>query len=585
MTVSVVLTASGLLWAMAGCTGKTPTADTGGTSGDGGSGYTSVETGIWTDTGDGGDGGTADGGADGGTPAAVLTHLALYPETMKVAPGATWKARVLADYDDGTHAVVDASFSSDVPDVLQVDADGVVTALSRGRAAIVATVDDQQVTMPYDVVTDHKVVVHVFDAATGDPLEGMRVRVGQASTWQTEGVSNRLGKVELDYLLGEAFEVTSWGHDRVPATVFDVVSREVRVPLRALDAIDPVIGSVTGSVDLDGVPTGGAGDIKIGIALPSLVDGPLLIDTDRLAGPNREVTLYGVTANVPSNIYVRDAAETYELPAAEGSTGVWTVAAPMPIDDVTSGMAGATDALGVMLEHLADVAWDWTEGVTLEAGGSGTANLAPDTPLALNYAVDVGDLSVGFSGDEDALVLVGDVLAEQGFAPIGVGVGTGDVTVHAAAVSLGGDQRIASAIAQVGSLGAGTGYGICTSWAPLGSTGATLPTLQRVPSLDLFDPATHDFSVHIDDRVAFVHAEVRGGGDSDEVRDLYFGGGTQAHTLPDLNAPFGYGHTTWDIVAIETTAWTWQDLARSGRLDAHALAADAWTAGMLTQEP
>lgn len=583
MRILVVFTACSLLALLGGCTPKPSPVDT--ADDDGGGGYTSVETGIWTDSGDVGDGGSADGGADGGATAPTLTGLALYPETMTVAPGATWKMRVLADYDDGTHSVVDAAFESDAPEVLAVDADGVVTALARGRGAIIATVDDRQVAMPYDVVTDHKVVVHVFDAATGEPLEEMRVRVGQASTWQTDGVTNRLGKAEVDYLPGTPFEVSVWGHGRVPATLFDVVGRDVRVPLRALDGVEPVLGSIRGDVDLDGVPSGGVGDIKIGIALPSLVDGPLLIDTDRLTGPARELSLYGVTANVPANIYVRGAAETYELPATAGRTAVWTVAAPMPIADVTSGMAGATDALGVMLEHLDEVAWGWNEGVTIEAGGTATVDLAPATPLSLDYTVDVGDLSVGFSGDEDALVLVGEQLAEQGFAPVGIGVGTGTVTVHAAATSLGGKARTAAAIAQVGGLGAGTGYGICTSWAPLDGDNATLPAFQRVPALDHFDPATHDFSVRIDDRATFVHAEVHGGGDSDEVRDLYFPGGSADRVLPDLNAPFGYGHTTWKIVALETTHWTWHDFSRTGRLDPHDLAPESWTAGMLTQEP
>jgi len=569
-----------------GCTHKGGgTTDDTGLSSDGG-GYTSVDTSAWVDT--AADGGASDGGAvsdDTGDTAPVgpvATALALYPTRMDVGVGATWSTRLLATWDDGTVSEADASWQSGNVDVVEVDASGQVRALAAGDTTVRAERDGLLVTADVHVRDDGMVTVTVVDAESGLPHAGAHVRLG---TDDAEGMTDEAGRIELEADGSVALVVSAWDHYRVPVTAYGVMGRSLTLPIRSPDDVSPAMGDIRGNVDLDGVPTGGGGDIKIGIAAPSLGTSPLLVDPALLVGPPREITLYGVTANVPANIYVRSAAEDYDLPSAVGTTGIWTVAAPLAISDVTSGLAGATDALSLMLADLDKVVWGWSDGATVAAGETGRADLAPATPLSEALTVDAGPLPVGFSGTEQALVLVGDMLPAQGFSPTGLGVGRNGVDVHAAPLRLDGTTgRYATAVAQVGGLGSGTGHAVCTSWAPMDGDEVTLPEFQQVPMLNLFDVVSKDFTLQTDARARMVHITIFGGGEG-EVRDIVMDGGPVEGTLLNFGSGFGYGSTSWEIAAFETWQGTYEDMVRDGWPTDTEIARGAWTAGLLTQEP
>lgn len=597
---ALLLPLSASLALLPGCKDKAGTPDTGDTSGDGG-GYISHETGVWTGddtgTGDGGGGatdgggggGTTDGGGtgDGGTEVLpVVTSLALYPTSMVVWPGATWDSRVIATWDDGTVGDADVVWTSLDEAVATVDAAGVVTAVAAGSTVIQASRDGVTVETSVEVRDDGLVTVTVLDQETGAPHVGARVRLGAAGP---EGTTDKKGRISLAWKeKTPPATVSAWARERVPTTVIAPVQRELVVPMRAEAGIEPVLGSIGGSVDMDGIPSGGGGDLKMGLAAPSLVQGPLLIDPALLIGAPREVTLYGVTADVPANLFIRDAAEDYEVPAVEGTTGVWSLAAPLAIGDVTSGLAGATDAIGLMLEDLDKVVWGFEHGATLLAGESATVDIAPGTALTGSLTVDVGELSVGFSGDEEMLVLLGEQLPEQGFTPVGLGVGRFEVELAVVPGSLPGSEgRTVAAIAQVGGLGAGTGYGVCTSWAPAldeGDEPQALPALQQVPALHLFDPATRAFTLETDPRARWVHVRVQGGEDG-AWHDLVMDGGRVESVLPHLGGAFGYGGTAWTLVALELEAGSFHDLVREGWPTDQDLARVSQTSGLLTQEP
>ncbi|MCB9780851.1 MAG: Ig-like domain-containing protein [Alphaproteobacteria bacterium] len=569
------------------CKDKGGALDTGG---DDDSGYSSIETGVVPD--DSGDtatdtGGTDSGGGDtGDTVELAVTGLSAWPTSMTVDVGATWSLRTVATWEDGTVADVSPEWATFDPSVARVDGAGIVTANGPGATTLTATYGDATTSVEVLVHDDDQVTITVIEARSGLPRAGAHVRVGPDDS--VEGLTDTDGRVTLSWSDPGPVDVTAWDHLRVPVTVVGAVGRTLTLPLRMTADVAVDRASVSGPVDLSGVESGGVGDHKLGIALGSMPDGPLLLDPDLLLGPNKDVTLYGVTASVPGNLYARDAAESYVLDLPVGTSSLWTLSAPLPIDDVTSGLAGATDALALMLDHLDDVAWDWSDPVSVGPDEAVTVPLAPSVPVTETWSVDVGELPVGFSGDEDALVLVGERLPAQGLVPAGVGVGRFAVDVYGGASPYAGEGVLqAAAIAQVGGLGSGTGMGIVASQGAVASSGlTTLPALPRVPTVYRFDPATKDWSLETDGRMRFVHVLIRGGGDeSTELRELVLDGGAAEGALADLREPFGWGRTTWEIVAIEPATGSFHDHVRDGWPADADLARDAWTSGMLTLEP
>ena len=66
------------------------------------------------------------------------------------------------------------------------------------------------------------------------------------------------------------------------------------------------------------------------------------------------------------------------------------------------------------------------------------------------------------------------------------------------------------------------------------------------------------------------------------MRDLYLDGGDTSGILPEAGLPFGYGRTTWTLVAVNAPEGTFDGFVAAGTLDASALAAEAAAAARLT---
>ena len=111
-------------------------------------------------------------------------------------------------------------------------------------------------------------------------------------------------------------------------------------------------------------------------------------------------------------------------------------------------------------------------GRHLTLGDEVQADLAPATSMSGRASVSTSDLPLGFSGDEEALVMVGENVSEYGAVALGLGTGLGDVELSVADTSLGG-VPLAMAIAQVGGLGSGGGVSAVT--AGLVDNHASLP--------------------------------------------------------------------------------------------------------------
>ncbi len=579
MSLTLVSLWIGLLWM--GCTPKGEGLDSGGdsgaTTGDGGVDQTTT----WAD---GGTETTADGGTDTGeTPTeAQVVGVQVWPAAMVTGPETSWTMRLVASWEDGRVADSAASWTSADPAVVSLDAAGLATALAAGSTSLQGCVGEICASVPVEVRDDGLQTVRVVARESGLALEGVRVKLGQDGE---EVLTDADGIASLTLAEAGPQTVSAWARERVPLTAVGVVQREIVLSLRDQGELSVASSSIEGPVDLDGVPRGGAGDLKMGVAAPSLSAGPLLLLPSQLVATDRTLTLYGLEAEVPRNVYIRDVAEDWAVPAQAGTTAIWTLAAPLPISEVTSSLAGVTDVIGLMLEDLDRLVWGWHAGVTVEAGESGSASLAPATELTGSLRVDAGSLPVGFRGDEEMLVMLGELLDPGGFLPVGVGVGRGEVEISYAEVSISASTGQAVAVAaQVGGIGSGKGNGLCASWAPATGESQLLPSLQLAPAVHLFEASTRAFTVETDPRSRFVLIGIDGG-EEGKHRELLLDGGRVEGTLPHLGDSFGYGSTTWNLVGLETAEGTVHDQHRLGWTDLGALARESWTSASLEIDP
>lgn len=550
----------------------------------GAGGYSSHETGLAQDSGttpvDTAGTTSTDTGDTGTTTASALPlALSLAPEGLTVHPGATWQLRLVGSWDDGLMRDVKGSLASSDEAVVEIQDGAVAHALAAGEATLTATWEGLEDSVAVVVTEDGAMTVTVTDSA-GSPLKGLKVKL---SDGEEAVYTNPDGQARLAVgTEGQPLTFTVYGEGYVPLTVWSTVSRAPMLVLHTEEEVAPTPGLVAGDIDFDGVPEGGFGDLIIGLALPGLPPAPLTLDPDTLLSERRPVTLYGIDTELPSNIFIRTVEETYKTAALPGPAAAWTLAAAMPVADVTSGVSGATSALELLEGHLDGMAWGWVDAGTSAGGGEVlSADLAPATALEQSEYVDVGELPLGFSGDEKALVLLADVRGDGEIVPTGFGLGTGSVTVHDAGAGVaGGSARLALAVAQVGGLG--SGGATCASMASAETLPLTMPELPAVPDLTSFDKESREFVFESGDWAWVVHLLIEGGDGAH--RELYAGPGLQAGGLPDPGFTFAYGNTSWRLLAIEARTTTFEELVSGGGLDPGAVAADATTACRVRRE-
>lgn len=526
------------------------------------------ETGLAHD--DSGAPDSADSG-DSAAPVDVLAALRASPDGLVVHPGASWPLRVVGTQSDGAIEEVEGAWTSSDEAVITV-ADGRATAVAAGAASLTVQAGGLSDTLEVEVREDGLLTLTVIDATTGGPVPGVTLVIDEGDRVLDDDDD---GVVSTTVDGGGPLAVTAYAKGYVPATILATISRELAVALRTEDSLEAVGATLTGAVDLSGVPEAGFGELIVGLASPAFQGQPLLVEPDALLSETRTVSVYGIDADLPQNLFVEGVAEDYVAPVQAGETAAWALAGPLPIADVTSGLDGAGDALALLQDHADSLVWGWADGGTLAEGDTVTADLAPALPLDATVAVEVGDLSLGFSGDEDALVLVGEV-SGYGMLVSGFGVGSGTVAVRHADVS---EDLIAVAVAQVDGLG--SGEAMCATTGPVGAAGTVLPALPEVPDLGEFDAATRSFTLSTDARMRFVRVTITGGDGSQ--RDVYLDGGATSGVLPAAHIPFSYGDTSWALLALETDFETYEAFVASGRLDALTAADGARAASRVSR--
>jgi hypothetical protein len=548
-----------------------------------------VETGLWIDTSEPSETGdtdtdtaiepdtATDTGGDTGSPfeGPEYASLALYPDGMVVQPGAIFGLRLVGSTEETEDVAVEhIVFASSDEAVATIDEDGQVTALSVGEISLSATVGEVSAEVSLTVEDSGTIRVQIIRADTGMPMTEAKVKVEEGDVARTDAD----GWATLEVETGEPISVHGYLSGYMAVTVFQTVSRELVIPLQDFDLFDDQTTQISGEVSFDSVDSGSGADMVIGLALPALPLGPLMLDPDELMSADRELSIFGIDVSLPENLYLKSHAESYAVPARPGEAAVWTIAGPMPISEITSSLDGASDAFELIDSHIADMSWGWADAGTLALGDTVSSDLAPAIAMTGSATIQTGDLPLGFSGDEVALVMVGERLEDVGAVALGLGTGLGEVELSVADTTLGGEP-IAMAIAQVGGLG--SGGGVSAVLADMEDRTATLPEFQSVPEMVSFNGVTHDFELSTDTRADIVRVLIRG--NDRTARMVFMDGGAQGGHLPDPNIFMGYGETEWEVLGFETTADTFEGYVRAGALSAEQIAPTATTSARVTR--
>ena len=530
------------------------------------------ETGLPDDTADTDSADTADTG-DTGATGWVAVEAA--PDGLVVNPGATWGLRLSAQSESGVWTSLDASWTSSAPDVVSVDETDVATAVAVGTATLTGQVAGLSATATVEVRDDGLLSVTVLDASTGELLPGASVVIDDGERLVDEDSD---GVISATVTTSAGLAVTVYLRDYVPVTVWNTVGRVLRVPLTSQDALVAPRGALAGGVDLSAIAEGEFGNVRVGMAVASVQGPALLLDPGALISTDRTVDIYGVEASLPENLYIGGIVEDYSVPADPGPAAVWTMAGPLPVAEVTAGLSSTGDVLELLRTYRDSLSWGYSEGGTVIADETLSADLAPATALDLSLAVDVGELPLGFSGDEEVLVLTGQELSAQGFVVTGFGLGNGVVDVAAADVDLAGaESSRVLAIAEVGGLG--EGGALCASVVDLDGAAIVTPTLPEPPAIS-FDGATRTFALSTDGGADFVRARISSRDGT--VRELLLDGGAAAGILPVAGIPFSYGSTTWELIGLHTGHDTFEGALAEGATDIDAMAEVATASARFT---
>ena len=513
-----------------------------------------------TDTSDTHD--TVETGETGDTASDLHTALDVYPSNIAVGVGAVWTERAVSTAADGLRAdAVGVAWSTDDAAVASVDAAGTITANAVGSTTLHAVLDGLDTPVTVTVTDDNLLSVTVYDAATGLPIPDAKVKTtaGSARTDAT-------GTASVPVTDGGPATVTSYVDDSYGAVTYVAVSaRAVTVYLEPKDSTG-TDADLQGTVDLSSSEPPDWNEVGVGIVVPSLNRALALLTVDDLFGADRDVTVFGITVGLPSNLVVQGTEESYLVDCWPGAVGNWGFSGPLKVSDVSSGITNTADALALLIANLGTMTWGYNTGAIGVGDAAATLDLVPALGFTDSLSVALPALSVGFHGDEQYLVFAADEHVDDGWMVTGISTGTSSAmvqTVPSGSVldSIGSGIM---ALAQVG--GIGTGGATSATFGSVAADGSvTLPPLQDVAVIDAWDPATATVGVTTDADADFVR--VRFTDTRHHIHDLFLAPGTWTGTLPNAVSGFGNAAATIEVSATQTVDGAFEDWLISGAVD------------------
>ena len=488
-------------------TGDADTAETGNVD--------TVETGDTGSVETGGETGTIETGDSGDTDRPEASELDVWPTAMTVNPGASYRLRVVTTARDGTEEEArGASFASGDEFVATVDPTGVITAVAAGATQI--QVDASGLTEFVDITVQDELAAYVtiVDGTTGLAIEGATVRtaIGDFTTDAT-------GLAVATVADANAATLTAWiNEDYHAVSLLETVGRSFTIPLAVL-ADDTGTAELHGTVDFGAVPDSGFSELVVGVACATVQQAPAMFDLADLLAENRTVSVFGVDADVPSNLFIETYAEDFSAPARSGPVATWGISGPIAIADVTAGLNDAGDALELFIANLDHMVWGLNTGYVAVAGSTTEVSLAPSEDFTDTLSLALPTLPLGFDGSEEQFVLTMDERVDEGFVVTGMGLGAGladvdRVTPGSVPASI---QSVVYTYAQAG--GVGSGLGTSVSVAEEGRGTVTFPDLLDLPAVNSWNAGTRELDVTTDGDAQLVRISLID--DNGRVHDFY----------------------------------------------------------------
>jgi len=498
---------------------------------------------------------------DTAPPPPAWIGLAAYPDGLTVNPGASFQARAVGTDPDGRRQDADATWTSLDEDILLVTTDGVVTAIEPGRARVRAELDGLEATLEVTVDDAMLAEITVIDATTGLPVQRARVALPSTEGERTDAAG--LARLPVPDGLPLVFSV--WVDDTWDAVTYaGVVNRRFTVPLFPKDtAADDA--RVHGTVDFASVADAAWDELVLGLAAPTHRGGLGSLSLDDWFGDERAITVFGIEADLPSNLVVEGSADDFWVGARPGPAGAWVAAGPIAVADVTEGTESAGAAVALLVSHLDAMRWGWAGGAEAALGTDAELSVTPTDAFALTTIAAVPALPEGFTGAEDVLVLRAEERTDEGWVVTGFGLGAGAVVTVAHVAPDGVADALGTglvAVAQAGGLGSTGGISVASGWVD-GDGNGRLVDFPELPAV-AWDGRTRELAVHVDGDSTLVHVLLT---DAHQLRHHLYAAGDWTGTLPNAMAGFGAARASVDVGSLDTETDTFDALAGAGALD------------------
>ncbi len=380
-----------------------------------------------------------------------LTRVEVFPGSAVVVPGAEIQFVAkgwLASGEEATEAA--AGWNSADPTVASIDETGLATALAVGTTIITATMEELSSDPVVLEVTDGSTLtVQAVDADTGEPVPNAEIYLGVETVTTYAADEEGVATISADDgSLDGPQTVTAYHPDYYHATVFDVKSRRIIVPLRSETSTD--YDEFTGCVDFDQMGSLALKDLRIGLITRSFYGNPLSLDINTLLGDFRKVDVCGYAMDMPANIvgeaYCADI-PNFEVPGPPGTYSAYMLAGDLQLDTVFGWLEEDQDIfynLGLMMmliPNMYEFSYSYVPDVSIDPDvpppqpgedGDPCANetfiVSPSGVTDYPLTVEIPAMPSGVSAEYPPAVFAIADIGERGFLPVGVNGATGGTT-------------------------------------------------------------------------------------------------------------------------------------------------------------
>lgn len=368
------------------------------------------------------------GGNGGGDP---LDHLVVAPDgatidtqtTVQIrATGVTRSGRMVpvsgVEWEASSGTVSGEEFSS----------------TTEGDAVLTATAEGVEGSGTIHVVAPGSMDLLVVDAATGTAIQGAFVSL--VSTTGGSAVTAGDGTASVtNAAVSGPIDLSVRATNYHPVTLYGVKVRDARIPMRPVDP--PAPGSFKGVIDFQEAYDRNdppSGSLWVGVAGPSIKGNLLSFGFETLLGPDRSITIAGLTVDAPSNVFVYGITADYEAPAPAGATAAWALGGEVTLQEITdiASNTGSSD-LGTILAEAIPIFsrfyYAIESGLTVQANQTLSGiDLVLDTKLARTAKLAIPPRPVT---DPNPLLVAAADLGEEGLVPVGLAVVDGDAALSA----------------------------------------------------------------------------------------------------------------------------------------------------------